>query len=659
MSKSSKHNAKINIISSGEKGNKPYPGKLKSYKSLIIVLLLLIMAVTFAAYYPALNNKFTNWDDGGYIIDNLDLKNFNLEGIKNRFSHYFMGNYHPLALISLSADYAIDEMNPRQYHLTNIIFHLLNTLLVFWFILLLFTKNSKDPVEKKIVFISGIAALLFGIHTLNVESVAWVSERKTLLYTFFFLASIISYLEYLKSSKLKYYFLSIFLFLISLLSKGMAVSLSLTIIICDYFLERNLLSKKVIFEKIPFLLLSLVFGIITVYAQQSSNTIQFNTNFHFYERFLIGGYGFFQYLIKLILPVSLSFFYGYPDKTAGFMPVEYYLFPLFTLIILFVIIIYLRKNKTVIFGFSFFIVNIFMVLQLVPVGFAVMADRYAYIPAIGLFFVFAKMVKFVLDKYPRTITLISAFFTAYLILLAALTHERTKTWYDGFSLWNTEIEHNPNSALAYKNRGRMKEDINDFKGAYDDFNRAIMLNPGYGEAYNGRGLARGNMNDLKGAVEDLNKAIKFYPNDHLSWNNRGIARSMLKDYEGAISDFNKAASIEPGFYKAFYNRGLAKSSMGDHKGAIEDFMISLNIYSSQPDAWKSCGRERFFLKDYSGAIKDFDRCILISKNDGEIYYNRAVARYNTGNKAGACDDWNNSLRCGYSQSSEMLKRFCN
>lgn len=643
----------------GVKTNKSVNLKSAKKNNLNIFLLLLcISIVTFIAYYPALDNKFTNWDDGGYIIENIQLKDFNLEGIKTQFSQYFMGNYHPLNMISLSADYAIAQMNPRQYHLTNIILHLINTMLVFWLSLLIFTKLKKELITTNKLVVAGIVGVLFGVHTMNTESVAWISERKNLLYTLFFVASLISYLQYIKTDKLKFYFLSIFLFLLSLFSKGTAVSLAITVIVADYFFERKLFSWKVIAEKLPFLSFALLFGIIAILAQKTSNTIQSNADYHFYERFLIGGYGLFEYIIKLILPINLSFFYQYPVKIDGVLPLQYYLYPIISVAILVFTFIYFKRSRIVMFCVAFFIVNIILVLQIIPVGYAVMADRYVYIPSIGFFIIIASIYNYLVIKKPKLNVIFLGVILVYVISLVIMTQQRSKTWYDGFSLWNAEIEQNPNSALAYKNRGKMKSDVNDFKGSFDDYNKAVMINPKYGEAYNGRGMAKAKLNDLTGALDDFNKAIALYPNDQLAWNNRGIVKSMTKDYKGAIYDFTKAIALDKNLYKAYTNRAVAKQELGDYKGAIEDLTISLGINPYQKEIWNYRGRAKFLNKDYDGAVKDLSKAIEFNPNNGEIYFNRAIAKYSINDKQGACNDWKLSLNFGFAQANGMINKYC-
>src|ERR1043165_1538299 len=231
---------------------KKRPGKPVTGKQKYFIPLFIIVLISFIAFLPVFHNGFVNLDDDKYIRDNPMLAVFNLKEI---FSRYVEGNYHPLTMLTYSIEYQLFGLNAQGYHAVNLLLHLLNVILVFYAILYLSNKTE----------IALVASLLFGIHPLHVESVAWASELKDLLYTFFFLASYICYLRYIKEPKSKFYFYCLLLFLLSLLSKAMAVSLPLILLLTDYFKGRKL-NVKTWLEKIPFFALSILFGIIAILA---------------------------------------------------------------------------------------------------------------------------------------------------------------------------------------------------------------------------------------------------------------------------------------------------------------------------------------------------------------------------------------------------------
>ena len=223
---------------------------------------LIAIVITGIAFCPSLINGWTNWDDEVYVLNNENIREFSWSQIKYWFTEYHHGNYHPLTMISYMVEYSIAELDPIIYHLTNYLLHLLNTGLVFFFIFKLIARKD----------VALITAILFGVHPMHVESVAWISERKDLLYTAFYLGSILVYLSYKQSPDWKKYNIILLLFLGSLLSKSAAVVLPVVLLLIDYFQERKL-TKRLLLEKIPLFVLSIVFGILAIKSQNATEAI--------------------------------------------------------------------------------------------------------------------------------------------------------------------------------------------------------------------------------------------------------------------------------------------------------------------------------------------------------------------------------------------------
>jgi protein O-mannosyl-transferase len=276
-----------------------------------MTMLGFIVLISFFAYLPVLQNGLLEWDDYGYINNNPLIYSINLKEI---FSHIVMWNYHPLTILTLAIEYYFFGLNATGYHAVSLLFHLLNVSLVFYTILLLC-----DRIE-----VALIASLLFGIHPIHVESVAWVSELKDLLYTFFFLASYIYYLKYLKVPQRKFYVFALFLFSASLLSKAMAASLPVVLLLTDYFKGRKI-SRKILLEKVPFFLLALTLGLVAVFAQGESVSTQ-DLGFSVLQRIAFACYGFITYLVKIILPINLSAFYPYPILDSNHIYIYIYIY---------------------------------------------------------------------------------------------------------------------------------------------------------------------------------------------------------------------------------------------------------------------------------------------------------------------------------------------
>ncbi len=327
-----------------------------------------------------LNNQFTNWDDPGYIQDNTFIKDLSPAGLKAIFSAPVMGNYHPLTILSYAIEYSFVRLEPWLYHFDSLVLHILDTLLVYWFVNLL----TRRPVA------AIVTALLFGLHPMHVESVAWISGRKDVLYGLFYLAACISYVYYLRAAgakKRNWCIGVLVLYICSLLSKPVAVTLPLTMLLIDYF-EKREWKYSLLGEKIPHFILAVIFGIIAVKVQQSAGAMDMQkVHYNFIERIALGGYAFITYLWKAVIPAGLCNFYAYPQKTGGSLHILFYLYPLAAVAIVFLAWKYLRKNRTFVFGLLLFIAGIALLLQFIPVGDAILADRYTYLPYLGLFFI--------------------------------------------------------------------------------------------------------------------------------------------------------------------------------------------------------------------------------------------------------------------------------
>jgi len=569
-----------------------------------------LLFITLIAYFPVFQNNFV-YDDHLYITENPIIKQLSLQNIKIYFSQHFEGLYQPLTLFSLAIDYYFSELNPSLYHFTNLLLHLINTALVFWLIYLLINNLE----------ISIITAALFGVHTFHVESVAWATERKDVLFALFFLFSLICYVKYITQYNYKYFFYSLLLFLLSILSKGQAVSLSVSLIAIDFLLGRKLLDKKVIFEKLPFFALSIIFGIV---ALKGAGTLNDATIFPFYERVLFASYGFTEYLLKLIFPLNLSVFYPYPDKIGGSIPFSYWLYPIPVIAIIALFFYSLKRNKLLAFGIAFFAINIFLVLQLIPNAPTIISDRYSYIPSVGFFFLIGVGYKKILENRYQLKNTVQFIFILYVLLLTIGTFNRSKIWKDDLTLFDDVLSKYPKVWLAYNNRGIAKSDAGDFSGAIQDYNNAINLHPKHVNAYTNRGKAKMELGDLQGAINDYNKAVQLEPNDAGIYLNRGVVKDKLNDLSGAIDDYSKAIQLKPQYPEAYYNRGSDKA----------------------------------MLRDLNGALTDFNKSIELNPEFAKAYLNRGMINIELGQKDAGCMDLRKASKFGSEMAYNLIKKYC-
>jgi protein O-mannosyl-transferase len=634
----------------------------------IVIPLVLVLMLTFAAFSPCLKSHFINWDDGLYVTENTVIQNLSFHNVKKIFTSYFGSNYLPLTMLSYSLEYRFFKLDPFGYHLTNLILHLLNCLLVFWLIYLLTQRIS----------ISAISTLFFGLHPLHVESVAWVSERKDLLYALFFLAAMVSYGYYLRSPKIRrYYYLCLILFLAALLAKPMAITLPLVLLLIDYFNNRKA-DKRMFIDKIPFLILSLIFGVLAAIGQYVTGAVRSEHLLNFFHKIAIASYSIIFYLYKLVLPIKLSCLYPYSGVNN-----PAFLYSLAGFIVLLVLVIRSAKyTRKVIFGSAFFLVTLLPVLQFIPIGETIVADRYVYIASLGIFYILAEGIFWLFHNKTRNSSFLRGLLLAILIVLtsflASLTWQRCQVWRDSMSLWNDVLTKHPNVATAFNNRGITYKDQGDIQQAISDYSKAIVINPkfvnahynrgivykdqgniqqaisdfskaikikpNYVDAYNNRGLAYKDQGNIQQAISDYNKVIEINPNFEKAYNNRGVTYNDQGDIQQAISDFNKAIEINPNFWQAYNNRGLAYKDQGDIQQAISDFNKAIEINPNYVDAYNNRGNTYADRGDIQQAIFDYNKAVAINPKYEKAYNNRGITYKDQGNIQQAISDFSRAIK---------------
>lgn len=644
-------------------------------KPLHYLMLALILVATLIAYFPTFDNGFTNWDDNGYVLENNEVKELSTENIKELFTRYDMGNYHPLTMLTLAIDYSLSEKVPPEkfgeekkptafmFHFTNLLLHLANTALVFFVVFLMLKKyigNKKTKTAKQQlmpVFVGLLSAALFGLNTIHVESVAWISERKDVLYSLFYLLSLLAYIKYTDERKTAMLIASLVFFVLSNLSKGQAVSLAVTLVAVDFLLGRNLKDKKVILEKVPYFVIALVFGVVAIFAQKQGEAIHEISEYPFYLRIVFASYSYIQYLYKMLVPINLSAIYPYPHPADGGVPAYYYVFVPLVGLVIWALIRSIKKNAVVAFSILFFSINIFLLLQLLPVGSAIMADRYAYIPSIGFFIFLAYGAYWLYSKFDGIKYPLYAGLAVYLIFIGVRTNAQTKIWSDSVTLWEHSLEVSPRGVVGWNNLGsaydKMAAKFKDTNPeqeqhykqiAVEKFTEAVNLKPDYTHAFYNRGTALKDMNRYEEALKDFNKALSLDQEFMEAYHNRGIARENSGDLQGAIADYNKAISLKPEQANLYANRGVAKGKLGRFDEAIEDFNISIKLKPENPEAYSNRGFAKVNQTKFEEGIADYNIALNINPNAQEPLYNRAIAYQTLGDTVTALRDYKQLLQ---------------
>jgi protein O-mannosyl-transferase len=602
----------------------------KNKRALLTLAILLV--VTFIVMQPSLKGKFLNWDDDVNIYDNNNVKHLTCDNIKNIFTGTVIGGYNPFTIFTFALEYKFFKEKTFYYHLDNIILHLLNAFFVFWWLMLL-------GLRKEWAF---FAALFFSVHPMRVESVAWITERKDVLFAFFYLASVICYVYYLKYKKKRFYFLVLVFFLLSLFSKIQAVALPLTLLLIDYILKRPL-KFRLILEKIPHLLFSLAIGLLGIYflgKQESLDQIDYS----FLERFLVGTYSLCVFLYKSIFPYPLSAVYAFPEP--GYFPLIYYFTPF--IIIGLGVLVYLagRRSRIALFGSLFFLFNIIFILQVLSAGQGFCADRFSYIPYIGLAYVYASGGSWLMDKYKKWMPLIITIAAAIIIVNAVNCRNRIKVWENTETLFTDVLQQNTKVPLAYRNRGNYYRDNKIKDKGLADFSALIQLTPKEAKPYISRGKIYFDRKDTMNAFQDFNKAVLLDSTSAEAYSNRGSVYGLRQKYDLALKDFSKAIKLNPKWKDALLNRSLLLYSSAKFNQALSDLNNYLAMDPNNADACNMRGLCKAQLNDLKGAIDDYSNSIILNPNEPIFYQNRAFVYSMLGEKSKALNDLKKAQQLG-------------
>jgi tetratricopeptide (TPR) repeat protein len=526
------------------------------YVALVLAALL--------AFGGALGCLFTNWDDPAYVTANTSITSWSALHLKDVLFKFTAGNYHPLTMFSFSLDYFFYQKNPVGYHFSNLLLHCINTCFVFTFIYKLCSR-------KEVAF---LVALFFCIQPMHAESVVWISERKDLLYTFFLLIGMIFYLK-LEVGAARYsirkYGWVVFFFILSLLSKGQAVIFPVLLLVIDYYRGEIKMPSRWI-EKVPLFLLSALFGLIAIRAQQSTDAMQNGQHLDILQRILAAGYGIFTYSWKAVFPVCLSCLHPYPPSISS----DGYFYVVTTVVIIIATTVFIkRKNNRALFtGLLFYLIALLPVLQLLPVGVAITAERYTYVAYIGFFFAVFSLVPAENFKKAHTLVPISIMIIFFLVA----SRNRCDVWKNNFALWTDVIHQYPQCAIPYCNRGFAYSENKQFELAEKDFLKAIEYDSLYCTAFNNLGLINFNRQRYDAAIFYFDKAIRSNAKFGEAYNNRGVAFIQMGRTKEAFNDFNQSVNFDPLFANGWRNRGNFFVQNGDTARGLMDLKKASALY---------------------------------------------------------------------------------
>ena len=641
----------INKASSRRKKSVVSPVAGKKEKGIItknreMILLAGVVLVTIFTYLPVLHHQFTNWDDNDYVTENPHIRMLSAVNLNYIFTKPAALNYHPLTILSLALNYRLSGTNPFSYFLVNLLLHLLNTVLVFYFILLITGRNKPLAL---------FVAAIFAVHPMHVESVAWISERKDVLYSLFFIAALITWVFFMAKNRWYWYLCTFVLFGFAALSKPSSVVFPLILFVTDYLHKRKF-SLRLIVEKIPFLAVSVFIGMATLHAQLGKSVVDIRY-FNFVQQFLFASYGFFFYICKLIIPTGLSALHPVPvfNNSLG-LPWIYFITPFINLLIVGLVWFSVRYSRLPVFGLVFYLLNIVLTLLVVQVGSAVVAERYSYLSYIGLLVGLGWLILEVAGRLKIPLRWIYTLMALFFVVCTALAVQRVPVWENSGSLWSDVISRYPENPTAYNNRGYFFVEEKHYDQALPDFTRAIELRPAFIDALNNRGSLYRLENRHRLAIADYTKALMLDSTYIKALSGRGTAYAALGILDSALADFNKAIRINPVLADALGDRGEVYFRLGMFENAVEDCTRKIAIFPDNTPSYLNRGVAYSSLRKWDLAIKDYSFVLQTSAGNPSVYEWRGVAYSNTGSYQHAIDDFTTAIRLNPVKPSLYLNR---
>lgn len=581
-----------------------------------LLIYLFIVVAIFTAYWQLPKSNFISFDDDVYVTDNIHVqKGFTGKTIRWAFTTFHAFNWHPLTWLSHMADYQLFGKNASLHHLMNMFFHIINSLILF----VLLNAMTKD------IWPSAIVAALFAIHPLHVESVAWISERKDVLSTFFAFLTIGCYFIYTRNRKIHSYFFVFFFYMLGLMAKPMLVTLPFLLLILDYwplqrmnigFSAKNNLffsNKKsigfLVSEKIPLLFLSAALSIITIIAQKEGGIVRSIQEFPVAVRLANAAISYVRYMYKMVLPVHLSFFYPYRTDWPLWMILGS------TFLIVSVSVYTIKKITTEPFlfvGWFWYVGTLIPVIGLVQVASQSMADRYTYIPLIGLFMILAWGIKRVVKKIRCVSTSIFPVVYILLTLLMILTWKQVGYWKNDITLFSHAVdvtENNPRSnyhlGIAFQKKGNITK-------AIEYYNKAIAIKPDFLRARNSLGNALVKLGKYEDAINHYRYALTLKKNNADGHFNLGFALMNLGRNNEAIEHYKKAIEMNRKHGDSYYNLGIMLSRQQKYKQALKCFAKVVEINPKDAEAYNNMGNCLIRLGKIDEAIKSYKMALLIN-----------------------------------------------
>lgn len=559
--------------------------KNKNDTGLYSIACLFILFITLATYQQVLKNDFIVYDDVKYITENPKvITGITVKNVLWAFTSTYAANWHPVTWLSHMIDARIYGLKPYGHHLSSVIIHAFSSIILFLF----FARVSHS--FWKSLFVS----LLFALHPLHVQSVAWAAERKDVLSALFGFLTLFMYSKYVCNRNILFYLCSLFIFLLGLMSKPMIVTLPILMLLIDYWpLGRYELDElklpdsanitrviALIREKVPFFIFSILSGIITLYAQNKGGAIQRINNLSFVQRVQNAIDSYLKYIFKTLYPNDLAIFYQLPSSIPQWRTIIY----LATIILVSIVTIKKRhRYPYLVVGWLWFIISLLPVIGIIQIGEQSMADRYTYIPTIGLFIMVSWGLPDLLRGFQQKRLILCLLSSVIILSMATMTWIQLKYWRNSITLFQHSQQVAGDNYIVHDSLGSAYYNQHNYDMAILEYKNVLRLNPYYAGGHHKLGMAFAMKNTNEEAIKELKIAVQFTPDNPVYHNDLGYALAYKGDIAGAINEFQEAIRLDQDYFDAHRNIGFAFYNTGRYNEAIHEFQQALDIYPANEE----------------------------------------------------------------------------
>ncbi len=598
---------------------------------------LLLAGTTFAVYAQVCRYGFVQYDDREYVTENRQVKaGWTIAGVEWAFSGAHAGNWHPLTWLSHMTDCQLFGLNAGAHHCTSLLLHIVNTLLLFS-VLLKMTGA---------LWRSAFVATVFALHPLHVESVAWIAERKDVLSTLFGFLTLLGYVRYVEKPATSRYLISFFCFALALMAKPMMVTIPFVLLLLDFWplrratfdptaaIQPNKRKKQrsadvrlrsagyLIREKLPFFALAAASSVITILAQNAGGAVVSTQKLPVVTRLANALLSYVRYLGKIIWPEWLAVFYPYP-RVFSTWEVGAAVFLLVGISV--AVVLLARRLPYLVVGWFWFIGTLVPVIGIVQVGLQSMADRYTYVPMIGILIIVAWGAPELVSgwRWGRTATLIVV--PLLLVVFSVQTWNQVQSWRDTVTLFGHAQETVGNNFLALNGMGSVLADRGDYSGALPYYEEATKINPAYAQARSNLGIALFKLGKVEEAMKCYREALRLSPDYSEAHYNLGVALFSLGRLEEAISSYRDALQANPDNANASYNLAIALATAGRTREAVEQYQETLRINPDSAEANNNLGILLFNGGRFSEAAAHFSEAVRLKPDWAEARRNLDIA----------------------------------